>query len=128
MAMIFTLVTTLKDEAELLISERQKAIQALRDFEAAQAEAEENRKFEGTKVTRETFLEWSSRFKKEMEEEKLRRQAEIEAEEKKKKGAKEEKKLTGKELWERGLAGKVDEEDEGPDPLESMEKLKVAAA
>ncbi len=47
MAMIFSLVSTLKDAAELLISERQKAAQALREFEQAKVEEEENRKFHG---------------------------------------------------------------------------------
>jgi hypothetical protein len=130
MPMIFTLVTTLKDEAELLISTRQQAVQAQKDQQAAEAEAEENRKFEGTKVTRETYLEWSNRFKAEMAE--LKRQAEElkEAEDKKKRGPKEEKKLTGRELWESGIATKafVDEEDEGADILDGVKKLKVVDA
>lgn len=127
-AMIFTLVSTLKDAAEVLITERQQAVQALKDVEAQEAEAEENRKFEGEKVTRETFLAWRERFREEMEQEKARRAAEIEAEEKKKRGGKaEEKKLTGKQLWQQGLVGKVDEEDEddGEDVIESMKDLKV---
>lgn len=53
MAMVFTLVTVLKDSAELLISERQNAKQALADIEAAKIEEEENRKFQGEAVTRE---------------------------------------------------------------------------
>ncbi|KAK4560584.1 Protein gir2 [Recurvomyces mirabilis] len=128
MAMIFTLVSTLKDSAELLVSERQQAIQALLDIESAKAEAEENRKFEGEKVTRETFLAWRDKFKQEMADEAARKQAEAEAEEKKKRGKAEEKKLSGKQLWERGLAGKVmdeDEEEDGDDALEGMQKLKV---
>lgn len=127
MAMVFSLVTTLKDSAELLVSERQKAVQALLDVEAAKAEAEENRKFEGTKVTRETFLEWRDTFRKEMDEEARRKEVEREEELKKKRGPKEEKKLTGRELWERGLAGKVieDEEEDGLDGLEDMQNLKV---
>lgn len=128
MAMVFTLVSTLKDSAELLVSERQQAIQALLDIESAKAEAEENRKFEGEKVTRDTFLAWRDKFKQEMADEAARKQAEAEAEEKKKRGGKvEEKKLTGKQLWERGLAGKVmdDEEEDGDDALEGMQKLKV---
>ena len=80
MAMVFTLVTTLKDSAELLIVERQKAIEAQQEMKAAEAEAEENRKFEGTKVTRETFLEWSARFKQEMEDEARRKEQEREEE------------------------------------------------
>lgn len=127
MAMIFTLVTTLKDAAELLISERLAAIQAQKDVVAAAAEAEENRKFEGTKVTPDTFLEWSARFKAEIAEAKKRAEELREAEEKKKKGAEKEKKMSGRELWARGLAGNVvDEDDDGAiDALAGMKSLKV---
>jgi uncharacterized protein YdiU (UPF0061 family) len=128
MAMVFTLVSTLKDGAELLISERVNAKQALREIEAAREEEEENRKFQGEAVTRESFLAWRERFMKEMAEEEQRRQEEKEAEDKRKK-VKEEKKLTGKELWLQGLAGKgYEEEDDGRDALEGMEKLKIEAA
>lgn len=127
MAMVFTLVTTLKENAEQLIAKRVGVVQQEKDRVSAQAEAEENRKFEGTKVTRETFLAWRDRFKREMEEEKARKELERE-EEMRKKRIKEEKKLTGKELWEKGLAGKVaeEDEDEGDDALgEGVQALKV---
>jgi hypothetical protein len=127
MAMVFSLVSTLKDAAELLISERQQAIQAQQDFVAQQAEAEENRKFEGQKVTRESFLAWHEKFKNEMAEERARKAAELEIEERKKRGGKpEEKKLTGKQLWQQGLVGKTaDEDEEGEDAIEGMRELKV---
>jgi hypothetical protein len=116
MAMIFSLVSSLKDAAELLISERQKAAQALREVARAKVEEEENRKFHGTPVNRETFLAWRERFRTEMAEEERRRKEELEAEElKKRRGAKEEVKLTGRQLWERGLAGNAGEEDEEGD-------------
>jgi uncharacterized protein YdiU (UPF0061 family) len=127
MAMIFTLVTVLKDSAELLISERQNAKQALADMEAAKAEEEENRKFQGEAVTRESFLRWREEFRKEMEEKKKREEEEKELEDKKKRIPKEERKLTGKELWQQGLAKGGDEEDEGED-LEALKDLKVSAA
>ncbi|KAF1951486.1 RWD-domain-containing protein [Byssothecium circinans] len=127
MQMIFTLVTTLKDTAELLIAERQNAKQALIEIEAQKAEEEENRKFQGEAVTRESFLRWREEFRKEMAEEQ-RRKEEAELDEKKKSGKKEEKKLTGKELWQQGLAGKGDVEEEGDDALEGMDKLKIGAA
>lgn len=127
MAMVFTLVSTLKDGAELLISERQAATQAIKDVAAAQAEEEENRKFHGMAVTRESFLEWRARFRKEMEEEENKKREEKEAEDKKRK-VKAEERLTGKQLWEKGLVGKVDEDgDEGLDGLEAIEQLKVKA-
>ena len=127
MAMVFTLVSTLKDAAELLIAERQNAIQALKDVEAAKAEEEENRKFEGQKVTKEFFLAWRERFRKEQIEATEKKQAEQEAEDKKKRVKVEEKKLTGKQLWEQGLAGNVIEEDEdGEDAIaDGMRKVNV---
>ncbi|PGH18562.1 hypothetical protein AJ79_00341 [Helicocarpus griseus UAMH5409] len=129
MAMIFALVDMLKEGAELLISERQNAIQALKEMEAAKAEEEENRKFHGTAVTRESFLEWRDRFQKEIEELERKKLEEKEVEDKKKKSsAKEEKKLTGKELWERGLAGKVDYDEDYVDSMPAnMEKLELVS-
>ncbi|KAF3049831.1 hypothetical protein E8E11_006362 [Didymella keratinophila] len=128
MAMVFTLVTVLKDSAELLISERQNAKQALADMEAAKAEEEENKKFQGEAVTRESFIRWREAFRKEMEDKKRKEEEEREAEDKKKKGPKEERKLTGKELWQQGLAkgGADDEDDDGID-VQAMKDLKVSA-
>jgi hypothetical protein len=97
------------------------------DKVAAKAEEEENKKFQGTPVNRETFLEWHAKFQKEIEEEELRQKEEKEAEDKKKRSNKDDKKLTGRELWERGLAGKGDYEEEGDDALPAVEKLKVTA-
>jgi hypothetical protein len=125
--MVFTLVTALKDNAEQLIAERAQAAETRRETEIRKAEEEENKKFVGTPVTRETFLEWRDKFRLEIEEQKKREMEEKEAEDKKKRGVKEEKKLTGKELWEKGLAGKVEEEEEGEDALEAVEQLKIAA-
>lgn len=120
MAMVFTLVSTLKDSAELLIEERRKATQAIQEVEAAKVEEEENRKFHGTAVTRESFLGWRDGFKEEMVEEERRKVEEKELEDKKKRIVKEEKRLTGRELWERGLVGKIEEEDDGVDALENL--------
>lgn len=126
-AMIFAVHSTLKDGAELLISERQQAKQAAEEVEMRKAEEEENRKFEGEKVTRESFLAWRESFVREIEEEKARLIAEAEAEEKKKRGKVEEKKLTGRQLWEQGLIGKLAaEEEEGEDVIaEGMQRVKV---
>lgn len=128
MAMVFTLVSTLKEAAESLIAEREAQAQALRDAEARKAEEEENRKFHGTAVTRESFLAWREKFRNEIADKAMKEQEEQEAEDKKRRGRLEEKKLTGKQLWETGLVGKVDEEDlDGEDPLDGVEKLKIVA-
>ncbi|KAH0544094.1 hypothetical protein FGG08_001712 [Glutinoglossum americanum] len=137
MQMIFTLVSTLKETTESLIAERQAAVRAEHEARIQKQEEEENRKFHGTMVTRETFLEWRRKFKANMEEE-GRRRREAEMEERGKKGggqvAREERKaMTGRELWEKGLVGKVDEDEEGGESegetIESgVGKLSVAAA
>jgi hypothetical protein len=128
MAMVFTLVSALKENAETLITERANAVQAEKDKVAAKREEEENRKFHGTPVTVESFLEWSAKFKKEMEDEETRLREEKEADDKKKKTTvKEEKKLTGRQLWEKGLAGKGDYDEDDDDAMPAVDKLKVAA-
>lgn len=128
MAMIFTLASTLKDNAETLLSDRADKADKEREAILRKEEEKENEKFHGELVTRERFLEWRERFMREKREaeEKLA-EAEVEAAAKTK-GTKE-KKLTGKELWERGMVGDIgDEEGEGDDALaDGVGKLKVGA-
>jgi hypothetical protein len=126
MAMVFTLVTTLKENAEQLIQDR-KAVAAKEHEEILlAAEREENKKFHGTPVTPETFVQWRAGFQKEMEEERVQAEEERLAELKKAR-VKEEKKLSGRQLWERGLVGKVVEEDDedGGGLADGVEGLKV---
>ncbi|KAF6844144.1 rwd domain-containing protein [Colletotrichum musicola] len=128
MAMVFTLVTTLKEAAESLVEGRKNAKAREHEEALLAAEREENKKFQGTPVTPETFLKWRADFLKEMEELRQKEEEERLAELKKAK-IKEPVKLTGKQLWERGLAGKVDAEDDEEGGLtEGLEKLKVEAA
>lgn len=130
MAMVFTLVSTLKDSAEQLIAERQATAREEHEQRILAAEREENKKFHGTPVTPETFAKWRLEFRKEMEEMKEKEEEAEEAAEKKKNRGKETvERLTGKQLWERGLAGKIEEEyEEGDDDgltASGIEKLKV---
>ena len=125
MQMIFTLVTTLKESAETLISDRQKAKQAVKDKEARKAEEAENAKFQGEAVTRESFLKWREEWRKELEEEQRLREEKEEEARKKKTGpaGKIEERLTGRQLWERGLVGKYEEDEDGVE--EGVAELKV---
>lgn len=131
MAMIFTLVSTLKDDAEQLIATRQAKLQEEREQKARAAEIEENKKFHGTQVNPETFMKWRAGFQKEMEEQKLRdEEAEEVAEKKKNRGKDTVVHLTGRQLWEKGMTGKIDEgEDDDDDevPTQGLEGLKVEA-
>jgi len=101
-----------------------------REQKILEAEREENKKFHGTQVTPETFMNWRASFKKEMEEARLREEEAEEAAEKKRSRGKEMTvQLTGKQLWERGMAGKIEDDYEDDDevPVQEVEKLTIEA-
>jgi hypothetical protein len=128
MAMIYSLISTLKENAEKLVAERQEEARHEHEQKLLAAEREENKKFHGTPVTPETFKTWREGFRKEMEALRIKQEEVDEAADKKRNRGKETAvQLTGKQLWERGLAGKVEEDEfEGDDvPAEGVEDLKV---
>lgn len=127
MAMVFTLVSALKDAAEQLVLSRRAEATARQEEVRLVAERLENAKFNGTLVTRETFTKWRDGFVREMEESRARDEEARLAELKKARGPKEPTKLTGRQLWEKGLVGKIEEEeDDGlAEAEEGVEKLKV---
>lgn len=126
--MIFAIVSSLKEAAEQIIQDRKDVVVKQQEEVARAIEREENKKFHGTPVTAETFMQWRDGFMKEMNEQKQKEEDERLAELKKAK-VKEPVKLTGRQLWERGLAkGGEGEDDEDDIPEEEMEKLKVEAA
>lgn len=109
-AMIFTVVSALKDAAETQIAEHVAGAQAEMDAQKRGEEEAEAAKFSGERVTTESFRLWRDRWGDEMTEEKRRREEEDEDGRRK-----AEKKATGRELWERGLVGRGEEgeEDDG---------------
>lgn len=128
MAMVFTLVSALKESAEQLVHDRREAAARAHDEALLAAEREENKKFHGTPVTPQTFLEWRDAFLREMQDKERRDEEERLADLKKAK-VKEPVRMTGQQLWERGLAGKGDEgdDDEGL-PTEGLAKLQMEAS
>ncbi|KAG6041859.1 hypothetical protein E4U41_001019 [Claviceps citrina] len=129
MAMIFAVVSTIKEAAEQMIQDRKDAVARAHEEMALAAEREENKKFHGTQVTPEAFLRWREGFLREMEE-RERKEEEERLAELKKARTKEPVRLTGRQLWQRGLARNADEEaDEEADgvPTEGVEKLAVEA-
>ncbi|POS76079.1 hypothetical protein DHEL01_v205530 [Diaporthe helianthi] len=128
MAMVFTLVTSLKEEAEQMAIRAREAENKVHEEAALEAERKENEKFQGTAVTRESFLSWREGFLKEMEEKRQKEEEERLAEMKKAR-IKEPTKMTGRQLWESGLA-KGEEIDDGDDGVsaEDLAKLKISAS
>lgn len=120
MPSIFTLVTVLKDEAESLFNE--KLALKTKEFERKRQELEkiEQQKFQGTKVTPASFNEWRLKFRQEMkfeEKDELKRQQMHGG------------RLTGKQIFERELAGTEEEEGnggvEGDDLAEGVKNIAV---
>lgn len=85
MAMVFALVSTLKENAEELIAGRKAVTAKAREEALLEAERQENAKFHGQAVTRESFLAWRAQFMDEMEKKRLREEEERAVEMKKKK-------------------------------------------
>ncbi|KAM3123437.1 hypothetical protein CJJ07_003861 [Candidozyma auris] len=113
---IFALAALLKDEAEALFQAKLDAAQKKYEDELLAKEAEEQKKFLGTPVTKESYAEWRERFRKEMQIEKKDRQRF----EKMHNG-----KMTGREIFEKGLAGNEDDKDVD-DVTDSVSKVSVS--
>lgn len=128
MAMVFTLVTTLKEEAEQVAIRAREAEAKVHEEAAQEAERKENEKFQGAAVTRESFLKWREGFLKEMEEQRQKEEDDRLAEMKKAR-IKEPTRMSGRQLWESGLA-KGEEIEDGDDDAtaEDLAKLKVSAS
>jgi hypothetical protein len=132
MAMVFTLVSTLKDLAEQLVAKRQAEARDVHEAKLRVLEMEENKKFHGTPVNPETFSKWRIEFRTEMQETREKEdKAEEAAELKRNRGKETVDRLTGRQLWERGLVGKVEEEEsdeedeEGSELAKGVQKVKV---
>ena len=64
-AMIFTIASWIKEEAEMMIKKRVEEEEAIKILEMERLELEEKAKYQGTKVTTESFLNWQKGFVKE---------------------------------------------------------------
>ncbi|CDR46147.1 CYFA0S22e00562g1_1 [Cyberlindnera fabianii] len=99
---IFALASSLKDMAEQKFESKVEQMQRVHDEQLLAKEREEMKKFHGTKVTPESFGQWRLKFRKEMGiDERLEQR----------KQAYHRGKMTGKEIFEKGLAGDDDIEE-----------------
>lgn len=90
MVLVFTIVSAVQEKLTVMVEDSKRRKQEEIERKKRQLEEEEQKRFEGTKVTVETFLAWKTKFDAEM------------AEMKKEKVHKEKTKgLTGKEMFMR---------------------------
>ncbi|KAI8337367.1 ubiquitin-conjugating enzyme/RWD-like protein [Choanephora cucurbitarum] len=92
MAMIFTMVMAMKEELDNIVLDVKRAEEAEIEERKRKEEEAEQAKFNGTKVTVESFLEWKKKFDAEMKAKEAVLQAQREKELK--------GKLTGRQLFE----------------------------
>ncbi|GME77730.1 unnamed protein product [[Candida] boidinii] len=104
MPSIFALASSLKDQGEQLFESKLKEIIKQRDLELIEKEKEEQKKFNGTEVTTESFNNWRNNFRKELKiDERIHDRFK----------SIHQGKLTGKEIFEKGLAGVAAEAESG---------------
>ncbi|ODV82775.1 hypothetical protein CANARDRAFT_227180, partial [[Candida] arabinofermentans NRRL YB-2248] len=96
MPSIFTLTSSLKDQAENLFNEKLKESEKKIEDERLQREIEAQKKFVGTKVSPESFENWRVKFREEMGHNKRLDE---------RFSAMHQGRLTGKEIFEKGLDG-----------------------
>ncbi|CCH58199.1 hypothetical protein TBLA_0A04030 [Henningerozyma blattae CBS 6284] len=119
MQMCFALISTIKENCEQWFQDELKTLEKAWERETEKREQEEQAKFNGTKVTKESYLEWRAAFRNELkidERDNIRR---LKA---------HNDKLTGKQMFEQGVAGTIEDELEinNNDELsESMEKIQL---
>lgn len=115
MPSVFALTTQLKDEAEILFQNKLEQTQKQYDEDSLAKEMEEQKKFHGTKVTKESWNEWRTKFREEMKI----AERDLENFNKMHNG-----KLSGREIFEKGLAG--DDEDILNDITENIKNVTVS--
>lgn len=116
MQMCFTLVSSIKDLCEIWFVTELSKLERQHELELQAREKEEQKKFQGTKVTRESFLCWRKKFRKELALDQRDERRRVEA---------HHGKMTGREIFERGLAGDVDDvTEENVDAASLTDKLK----
>lgn len=114
MPSVFALAALLKDEGEALFQLKLDAAQKKYEEELLAKEAEEQKKFFGTPVNKETYLEWRKKFRADMQ---------IEKKDKERFDKMHNGKMSGREIFEKGLAG--NEEDELDEVADSIQKVAV---
>lgn len=111
MQMCFTIISTVKDNSEQWFQNELSKLEKEYEKEKERLAIEEQKKFNGTKVTKESYLKWRQGFRKELkldERDTLRR-------EKAHNG-----KLTGRQMFEQGIVGL--EEDE---VIENLKEVSI---
>lgn len=115
MQMCFALLTSIKDHCESWFQEQFENLEKEHERELQEREKEEQRKFLGTAVTPKSFLEWRAKFRKEFK---------IDERDSSRRSLMHHGRLTGRQIFEEGLAGEEEEEEPNGEVDQLGNKLK----
>lgn len=115
MQMCFALLTSIKDHCESWFQEQFEKLEKEHERELQERDREEQRKFFGTSVTPTSFLEWRGKFRQEfkIDERDFNRRSLV-----------HHGRLTGRQIFEKGLAGEEEEEEQNGEVDQIGNKLK----
>ncbi|AMD18959.1 HBR058Cp [Eremothecium sinecaudum] len=99
--MCFGLISSAKENCETWFQNTLQALELAHEQKLREREMEEQKKFQGTKVTKESYLEWRKNFRRDfgLDERDARRRMEAHS-----------GRLSGRQVFEQGLAGAEDDE------------------
>lgn len=117
MQMCFGIISNIKESGEQWFQERLSELEKEHDKIILEREREEQKKFRGTKVTKESYLEWRSKFRQELGLNERDEQRRLDA---------HHGRLSGRQIFEQGLAGDEDIAAEDESMLtDNMKTLQV---
>lgn len=110
--MCFTLISTIKESSELWFQNQLECLENKHENMLLEREMKDQEKFQGTKVTRESYIRWRKEFRKELKLDERDAERRLKT---------HQGRLSGKQIFERGL----DSEDESEEQIlaEDLKKL-----
>ncbi|AQZ15900.1 GIR2 (YDR152W) [Zygosaccharomyces parabailii] len=115
MQMCFALLASIKDHCETWFAEQFEKLEKEHERELQEREKEEQRKFLGTPVTPKSFLTWRTKFREENK---------IDERDANRRALMHHGRLTGRQIFEQGLAGDEEEEEPAEEVAQLSTKLK----
>lgn len=115
MQMCFSLLSNIKELAEEWFQNKLNTLEKEHERQLLERERQEQKKFQGTKVTKNSYLEWRSKFREELG---------LDERDAKRRLAAHQGRLTGRQIFEEGLAGDEDLNDDTA-LTENLEGLSV---
>ncbi|CCK68178.1 Gir2p KNAG_0A05110 [Huiozyma naganishii CBS 8797] len=111
MQMCFALISSIKENCESWFLQKLTSLEELHEQQLAEKERQEQIKFTGTKVTKESFNEWRDSFRKEWK---------LDERDSNRRIAAHHGKMTGRQMFEQGVVGNADDVEDVAEALQDL--------